>query len=183
MKEDLREPGRRWFLRATAAAAVGAVATPAKAAIRAPQRRSLALHHLHTGETFHGVYWADGRYLPSALRRIDWFLRDFRTDEVHPIDPRLLDVLAAMRAHLGARQPFHVISGYRSPATNAMLESTTDGVAHNSLHLQGMAIDIRAADRHLSAVRKVALHLRAGGVGYYPRSDFVHVDVGRVRHW
>ena len=99
------------------------------------------------------------------------------------MDPRLLDLLVELRARLRTTAPFHVISGYRSPATNAMLAATTEGVASNSLHMDGMAIDIRVPNRPLRQLHQVALNLEAGGVGYYPRSDFVHVDTGRVRRW
>src|SRR6185437_3289416 len=129
------------------------------------------------------VYWEDGRYVPEAMRHINWLLRDFRADLVHPIDPHLLDLLADLHGRLQTREPFQVISGYRSPQTNAMLASLGDGVAQNSLHLDGKAIDIRVPGRHLRYVRAAALSLRRGGVGYYPHSDFVHVDTGRVRTW
>jgi len=174
--------GRRGVL-AGAAAAVALAAVPALAAPRPPSRRALSLAHLHTGEKLDLIYWADGRYQPGALRRIEWLLRDFRTDEVHPIDPRLLDLLAAVRQRLRTRAPIQVISAYRSPLTNAMLASLSESVAPNSLHMAGRAIDVRLPGRPLWAVRQVATALRAGGVGYYPRSQFVHLDVGSVRHW
>jgi uncharacterized protein YcbK (DUF882 family) len=176
--------GRRRFLGVAGAALVGGFAYPAEAArrlIAAP--RALAFQNLHTGETLKTVYYAEGQYLPEAIRHIDWLLRDFRTEQVHAIDPRLLDLLADLHNRLDTREPFHVISGYRSPKTNAMLASLGDGVAQNSLHMQGMAIDIRVPGRGLNHVRAAALMLRRGGVGYYPRSDFVHVDTGRVRTW
>ena len=127
--------------------------------------------------------WADGAYVPEALAAIDHLLRDFRNGEVHAIEPRLLDLLSVLHAKLETVAPFDVISGYRSPATNAMLHAEHAGVAAKSLHMQGMAIDIRVADRALDALHATALGLRAGGVGYYPQADFVHVDVGRVRRW
>ncbi len=177
--------GRRQFLVAAAAAVSmsAGFAAPAAAAPRMPQRRSLDLGHLHTGEKLDIVYWADGRYQPGALRRINWLLRDFRTDEVHPIDPRLLDLVAALHQHLQMREPFLVVSAYRSPATNAMLASMSEGVATNSLHMQGRAIDIRIPGRSLKAARRAAIALRGGGVGSYPHSNFIHVDVGAVRRW
>ncbi len=175
--------GRRRFLGIAGAALVGGLAFPAEAARRLLTPRVLAFQNLHTGERLSTVYYAEGRYLPEAMRHIDWLLRDFRTDQVHVIDPQLLDLLADLHGHLETREPFHVISGYRSPQTNAMLASLGDGVAQNSLHLQGMAIDIRVPGRGLRHVRAAALALRRGGVGYYPRSDFVHVDTGRVRTW
>ena len=176
--------GRRQFIAATVvAAAAGMIAAPALAGPRMPSRRALSFAHLHTGERLDLVYWADGRYQPGALGRINWLLRDFRTDEVHPIDPRLLDLLAALRRRLRLRTPIEVISAYRSPVTNALLASFSEGVATNSLHMQGRAIDVRLPGRPLWAVGRAALALRAGGVGYYPRSQFVHLDVGAVRHW
>ena len=147
------------------------------------QPRSLAFQNLHTGEKLKTVYWADGGYVPEALHHINWLLRDFRTDDVHPMDPRLLDLLADMHVRLRTAEPFQVISGYRSPQTNAMLAATTDGVAQNSMHLQGKAIDIRVPGRRLQHVRAAATSLQRGGVGFYPRSDFIHVDTGPVRHW
>lgn len=182
--DHLRDGGRRRFLQAAAAAAVlGGFSAPAWAAPRVPHKRIVALHNLHTGENVSAVYWSEGRYQQDALRRINWLLRDHRTGDVHPIDPRLLDLLTSLRSHLNTREPVQVICGYRSPATNAMLEGTTEGVAHNSFHVHGKAIDIRVPGRRLAGVRQAAVKLRVGGVGYYPRSDFVHVDVGPVRHW
>ncbi len=147
------------------------------------RERALSFYNLHTGESLKTVYWAGDGYVPSSLGEINYILRDFRANEVKPIEVRLLDLLFAMRTRLETRQPFHVISGYRSPLTNALLHSRNEGVAPHSLHIEGKAIDIRVPGRELPALRRVALDLRRGGVGYYPRSDFVHVDVGRVRFW
>jgi uncharacterized protein YcbK (DUF882 family) len=174
---------RREVLGLAAALATGLVAAPAIAMPRGPGRRALAFHNLHTGEALNLVYWAEGAYLPDARQRIDYLLRDFRTDEVHPIDPRLLDLLAALRQRLRSSAPYLVISGYRSPETNRMLQAESEGVATNSLHLDGRAIDIRIPGRALASLHGAALALKAGGVGYYPKSDFVHVDVGPVRRW
>lgn len=180
-----RDCGRRMFLRAGAAALLGGLASPAIAAVTVPRPnfRALAFDNLHTGERLNVDYWVDGEYVPDALRAIDRVLRDFRTGDVHPIAPGLLDLLDVMRSKLDTRQPFQVISGYRSPATNAKLHEASAGVAANSLHMKGMAIDIRVPGRALKTVHATALQLRRGGVGYYPKSDFVHVDVGRVRIW
>ena len=145
--------------------------------------KTLAFYNLHTGEFERAAYWVDGGYVPDALRRFDWLLRDYRTDEVREIDRGLLDLLSALSVTLDTREPWEMISGYRSPATNAKLAATTDGVARASLHVKGMAIDIRLPGRSLEALRDSARSLRRGGVGYYPRSSFVHVDVGRVRSW
>lgn len=175
---------RRHALTLLAGAATALIAAPAIATPRfAPDRRSLAFHNLHTGESLDLVYWSGGTYQPDALGQIDHVLRDFRTGDVHPIDPRLLDLLVRVNQQLDSTGPFQVISGYRSPATNAMLRRESEGVAKSSLHMQGQAIDVRVPDRALASLRRVAMDLRSGGVGYYPQSDFVHIDVGRVRYW
>jgi uncharacterized protein YcbK (DUF882 family) len=145
--------------------------------------RSLAFDCLHTGEKLAIDYWMNGAYEPDALATINHQLRDFRNNEVHVIEPKLLDLLNVLHRKLESGAPFQVISGYRSPATNAMLHAESHGVAAKSLHMQGMAIDIRLADRALGALHATARELRLGGVGYYPAPDFVHVDVGRVRYW
>ena len=145
--------------------------------------KSLIFYNTHTGETLKSVYWAEGRYLGGSLRAINHILRDPRNNEIHDIDIRLLDLLFSLRRELDTSQPFHVISGYRSPETNAFLRAHSSGVAENSLHLIGQAIDIRSPGRHLRSLQNAAIALRGGGVGYYPKSDFVHIDVGRVRYW
>ena len=147
------------------------------------RERALALYNIHTGERFQTVYWVEGRYIPEALQEINYILRDYRVNAVKPIDPRLLDLLYALRARLGARQPFHVVSGYRTPATNAMLRRHHRGVAKHSLHMRGKAVDIYLPGRSVATLRRVAMALRRGGVGYYPRSGFIHVDTGPVRYW
>lgn len=173
---------RRGFLKAGAALLAAGVSGRALATA-APGERTLAFYHTHTGEQLRTVYWAEGAYQPEGLQAIYRLLRDFRSGEVRAIDARLLDLLHRLSLSLNADQPFHVISGYRSPATNAMLRKNSDGVAKRSLHMQGLAIDIRLPGRELADLRRAALALRGGGVGYYPDSDFVHVDVGRVRSW
>ena len=149
----------------------------------ARQERSLAFYNTHTGEQLKTAYWVQGNYISDSLGAIDHILRDHRTNEVLNIDTRLLDLLFALRNELDTTQPFHIISGYRSPQTNAFLHAHSSGVAENSLHLVGKAIDIRTPGRSLSALRNAAVTLKGGGVGYYPKSAFVHVDVGRVRYW
>jgi len=180
------EIGRRRFLMLGAAALVSATALPleeAEAAARTLPPRRLSFLNLHTGERLSAEYWSKGRYQKDALRAIDKVLRDHRTGALHPIDPRLLDLVHALHAKLGRRDPLHVISGYRSPETNAMLHETTDGVANLSYHMRGMAIDIRMPGVDTRRIYRAALSLRRGGVGYYRRSNFVHVDVGPVRTW
>jgi uncharacterized protein YcbK (DUF882 family) len=154
---------------------------PAAALSRAARR--LRFHSIHTGESLNAVYWADGRYLPGSLAEINYHLRDFRDGTVRAIDPELLDLLHRLRTHMDYDGSFHVISGYRSPKTNAMLAARSNQVAKNSYHVHGMAIDLRLSGRPLPALREAALELAGGGVGYYPKSDFVHVDIGPVRAW
>jgi uncharacterized protein YcbK (DUF882 family) len=176
--------GRRDVLKLVGGAALGGLALPRRALAGVlPEARRLRFDNLHTGETLDAVYWEKGAYVPDALGAINVVLRDFRTGDVHPIAPHLLDLLTALRTAAETGKPFQVISGYRSPKTNALLASESSGVAHSSLHMQGMAIDIRLSDVSLDRLHRAALGLQLGGVGYYPQSDFVHVDVGRVRRW
>jgi uncharacterized protein YcbK (DUF882 family) len=173
---------RRAFLTALSTA-VPLLATPRWVFASPEATRELRFTHTHTGERLAVEYFSGGTYLPDGLATINHFLRDFRTTEVHAIDPGLLDLLHGLTGLTGSRQPFQVISGYRSPATNEMLRHRSEGVAAGSLHMKGQAIDIRLADVPLAKLRKAALAVRRGGVGYYPASDFVHVDTGRVRTW
>lgn len=145
--------------------------------------RALAIDNVHTGERIRTVYFEKGQYIPGALQEINYFFRDFRANEVKPIDPRLLDFLHTIHETLDSPRPFNLISGYRTPATNAMLAARSEGVARHSMHIEGRAADINVPDRELSILQRVALALQFGGVGYYPQSDFVHVDTGRIRHW
>jgi uncharacterized protein YcbK (DUF882 family) len=156
---------------------------PARAAVAQGAARKLAFHSLHTGEKLAATYWENGRYLADGLREIDHVLRDFRTGDVHPIDPALLDLLYRLRLVMDYEGATSVISGYRCPATNAMLAARSKRVAKNSYHVLGMAIDLRLPGRQLATVRDSAKALASGGVGYYPNSDFVHVDTGPVRAW
>ena len=174
---------RRRFLVGAGAALVACPFSSALAEIAPQGARALAFDNLHTGERLKIEYWADGDYIPDALHTVNHFLRDFRNGEVHVIEPKLLDLLTIINGRLETNSPFEVISGYRSPATNAMLHAEHPGVAARSLHMQGMAIDVRLADRDLQSLHRKAVSLRAGGVGYYPSLDFVHVDVGRIRYW
>jgi uncharacterized protein YcbK (DUF882 family) len=174
---------RRAFIRAGTGFLLAGLASPAFAAVKRVPIRSVAFHHLHTGEQLKVDYWVNGRYQRDALRAVNHVLRDYRTDQLHPIEPALLDLLDALRHRLGTSAPFEVISGYRSPETNELLREEGAGVAKASYHLQGKAIDIRMPGRPLRSLKRAALAMRRGGVGYYPHSDFVHVDVGPVRHW
>jgi uncharacterized protein YcbK (DUF882 family) len=145
--------------------------------------RKVSLRNLHTDESLDTVYYENGQYLPDAMQDVKRVLRDFRNGQQHEIEPGLVDLLDTIRARTGTSQPFHVISGYRSPQTNAMLHEESSGVAAHSLHMEGEAIDIRLADVALDHLRNAAFSLQRGGVGYYQDSNFVHVDVGDVRHW
>lgn len=142
-----------------------------------------ALYNLHTGDSFNEVFYAEGRYMPDALAEAMRVLRDWRNGEEHPMDPRLFDTLHEINARLDTTSPFQVISGYRSPATNAMLHARSSGVAEHSQHVLGKACDVRVEGVALRHLRNAALDVGAGGVGYYPVSNFVHVDVARVRQW
>jgi uncharacterized protein YcbK (DUF882 family) len=153
------------------------------AASTKPSVRKLAFDNLHTGETLDVAYWENGAYVPQALDAVKHVLRDHRNNEEHEIHPALLDLLTALSHRMETGPRYEVISGYRSPSTNALLHARSSEVAQGSLHMYGEAIDIRMAGRDVSYIRDAALSLDMGGVGYYPTSDFVHVDVGRVREW
>ncbi len=182
---------RRYFIGGLAAVAgLSVIPKPLLAAI--PKQhigplikpaRFLAFDNLHTGETTKLIYWEKGRYIKGALSEINYILRDHRTNDVARIDTALLDQLFILHNKLGSRAPFQVISGYRSPKSNAMMHEHSKGVAKKSMHVQGKAIDIRLQDAQLINVRNAALAMNCGGVGYYPESQFVHVDTGKVRHW
>lgn len=174
---------RRRLLRLGLAGLCATAALPARGALVTAAPRRLAFDNLHTGERVSLVYWEDGGYVPDALAEIDRLLRDFRTGETIPMDRGLYDLLYTLRGGLGAGAPFQVISGYRSPRTNSALAQKGRGVARGSLHQYGQAIDIRIPGVRLGDLHKAARTLRLGGVGYYPRSNFVHIDTGRVRFW
>lgn len=172
---------RRLITGVLSLAGAAAMAPIAQAAAAAP--RSLSLLNLHTGERLKATYFEGGDYVPDALSAMNTLLRDYRTGDVHPIAPNLLDLVATLQQQLETDATVHVISGYRSPKTNAALHERSSGVATHSLHMQGEAMDIRIPGVDLAHLRNAALGLQRGGVGYYPASDFVHVDVGRVRRW
>ena len=172
--------GRRAFLRRSGAVVLAAA--PVAAWARTSECRSLSFVHTHTGEILDCTYYQGG-YAPTQLARVNHFLRDFRTGEVHRIDPGVLDILFGLRTRTGCDEPFHVISGYRSPRTNAMLRRRSAGVAAHSLHMRGQAVDVRLPGVPTKRLQELALTLQRGGVGYYPKSDFVHLDTGRVRFW
>jgi len=177
-------PTRRYFL-AKAGGLCGTAAVslvmPAMAAV--PERRSLSFVHTHTSEALRADYFSAGCYDADCLSQVNHLLRDFRTGDVHIIDPSLLDVLFDLQTLAGHEGPFEVISGYRSPATNDMLRRTSEGVAPHSLHLEGRAIDVRLRGFPTRILAEHARALQRGGVGFYASSDFVHVDTGRIRYW
>ncbi len=148
-----------------------------------PEQRQLSFYHTHTQRNLHVIYAVDGKYVDSALEEINAFLADFRNGEQLVIDPALLDLIYDVRESLGGSGAYEVISAYRSPATNEMLRSKSSGVAKNSQHLLGSAIDVRLRGVSTVALRDAAISLQRGGVGYYQSSDFVHIDTGRVRRW
>ncbi len=180
---------RRRFLGLGGVCALGllapavAAAKPLTASRLAAEPRRLAFHNLHTEERLDTIFWANGRLVPQALAEINHLLRDHRTNAVRAMDPKLLVLLHALKHKAGARQPFQIISGYRSPQTNAALRAHSSGVASKSLHMSGQAIDIALPGCSLSRLRELALALKGGGVGYYPRPGFIHLDTGPVRHW
>lgn len=149
----------------------------------ADAKRTLALFNTHTNESVSVCYYDSNGYREEALDQINHILRDYRTDEIQTIDTRLLDQLFTIKSRIHPRTPFHIISGYRSPATNDMLRKVSSGVARSSLHTKGRAIDIRLPGYGTHRLRKLCVNLKAGGVGYYPKSDFVHLDTGVVRTW
>jgi uncharacterized protein YcbK (DUF882 family) len=172
----------KWGALAGAAAGLGPRAARAMPVPEGPER-ALAFYNTHTGESLKAVYWARGAYLPDGLAAISHILRDHRSGEARAMDVRLLELLHTIAAKLETRDPFHIISGYRSPATNAMLRERSVGVARHSMHMEGKAVDIRVPGHDVFGLRRLAAALHEGGVGCYPKSDFVHVDVGRVRFW
>jgi uncharacterized protein YcbK (DUF882 family) len=176
---------RRRFVTGTAAALAASMATPiiTRPAYAAVQARRLSFYHTHTGAKLTIDYHDGHAYIPDSLGEINQYLSDFRTGESHPIDPNLLDILHHLKKASNSNGVFEVISGYRSPATNAKLRNKSTGVAKRSLHMQGKAIDIRLAGCDTHELHKACRSLARGGVGYYRKSDFIHVDTGRVRSW
>ncbi len=163
--------------------AVPGQAPTAQLPLQSSNARALAFVNTHTNERFNDAYWRAGSYVPDALAAINTVMRDHRTGEVYAMDPNLLDLLHRLHGLVEASAPFQIISGYRSPATNAALTERSSGVATGSLHMQGKAIDIRIPGIALTHLRDTAIGMQAGGVGYYEESNFIHVDTGRVRRW
>lgn len=175
---------RRWLLRGAAGllcTAIGAGTALAEATAGAP--RALRIRRLETEETFEGVYWQDGRYDREALKQLDWLLRDPWRVEATPMDPRLFDVMFAVAEELEATEGFEVISGYRSPETNDARARESRRVSRASLHMSGMAADVRLVGRESLGLARAAAELQIGGVGLYRRDGFVHLDCGPARRW
>lgn len=187
-------PNRRKFLGMGAIATLGALVLPAftndvmAAAFQAGtvsggSTRRVSFRNTHTNETFTGVYRIGNKYLPDAFDRINHVLRDHRTGEVFPIDPRVMDIIYSVHQMTDVAAPYDVLSGYRCPKSNAGLRKNSGGVAKNSLHMTGQAIDLRLPNYSTTRLRDLAKSLKAGGVGYYRSSNFVHMDSGGVRYW
>jgi uncharacterized protein YcbK (DUF882 family) len=177
---------RRGLLAAFAATAVVAAPTCSNAFsfLRgAGDVRRISMYSGRTGETMNSIYWIEGEYIPEALNEISYFMRDWRSDEVKNIDPRTIDIAAAAHRLLDLDEPYMLLSGYRTKKTNAMLRSSSRGVARNSLHIQAQAADLRLRSRSVSQIFRAAMACDAGGVGKYSRSNFVHMDCGPVRTW
>ena len=158
--------------------------TPAPARpFYSPAYKMLSFEHTHTGDKLKLTYFERGSYIKDALQEINYLLRDYHTDDIHPIDTALLDQLFDLKQTLGVNKPFHIVSGYRSPFTNAQLRKHSHGVAEHSFHMQGRAIDIRVEGVQTKTIRNAALAMARGGVGYYPHNNFVHLDTGEFRTW
>lgn len=190
-QDKIKNISRREVMKAgltslVAAPIFGAMSAPVSAARFAMPDEgafNIAFYNVHTGESFNGVYRVGSKYMPDAFEKINHVLRDFRTNEVFPIDPRTIDILYTLHNRSGVNSTLEILSGYRCPRTNEMLRRTSTGVARNSFHLTGQAIDIRLPGYSTYKLHKIAQNIRAGGVGYYRKSNFVHVDTGKVRFW
>ena len=173
---------RRSLLKSVLGGAIASLMLPLRRTDAADERR-LKFLHTHTGEQLDVAYKRNDEYVPEALSEINAFLFDFRTGASTDMDPQLLDLIYDLREALGSKGTYEVISAYRSSKTNEMLRGRSGGVAKNSLHLQGKAIDVRLTDVELMKLRDTAIAMQRGGVGYYASSNFVHIDTGRVRRW
>ncbi len=176
---------RRAFLKSSLILAAPTLSIPAlaKTAQAAPGERTLRLYNTHTGEKLNTVFWAEGAFIPDAMKDINKVLRDHRNNKVAEMDPELMLLLTAVNEKMGNSKELHIISGYRSPESNAKLHSASGGVAKRSLHMEAKAIDIRIPGKDLKMLQRAALSVKGGGVGYYPDSQFVHMDTGRLRSW
>ncbi len=176
---------RRAFLKSSLLLATPTLSIPAfaKTAQAVPGERTLRLYNTHTGEKLSTTFWAEGEFIPDAMKDINKVLRDHRNNKVAEMDPELMLLLSQLNGKLDNNKELHIISGYRSPESNAKLRSASGGVAKHSLHMEAKAIDIRLPGQDLRMLQKAAMSLKGGGVGYYADSQFVHMDTGRVRYW
>ena len=174
---------RREILRYLTAASAILLMPAALANLPKEAPRQLSLYNLHTEEKLKTTYWEQGKYLQDGLAEINYLLRDHRSGEHTDMDPQLLNLMFLLQQKAQSKQAFHIISGYRSPASNEMLRKSSTGVAQKSLHTLGMAVDLRLPGIKLEELRDMASNLQGGGVGFYPDSDFIHIDTGRVRQW
>lgn len=177
---------RRALLGAFAATTVAAAPTFSNAAgfLRGGgDIRRIRMYSGRTGERIDMIYWIEGKYIKDAVKEVNYFMRDWRTDGVKSMDLRTVDIMAAAHNLMDANEPYMLLSGYRSPKTNAMLRSRSRGVAKNSLHMKGQAADLRLSSRSVNQMAKAAIACRGGGVGSYSGSNFVHMDCGVVRNW
>ena len=183
--DEIRSTRRSFIKLAVLCGLASSTPRPILGAIRGDfsQERSLSLYNPNTKESLDTVYWSNGDYMKEALAGINHLMRDRLTGEIKPIDTRLLDLLYVLKKKFNTQKPFHILSGYRSPKTNARLRKRGKGAVRNSFHLQGKAADIRLPGQRLSSLRGAAVNLKGGGVGYYPGFKFVHVDVGPTRYW
>jgi uncharacterized protein YcbK (DUF882 family) len=184
--DDTNILARRRFLKGLACGSLMAMGSPkiVQAAFSGfTAHKTLALEHQHTGDTLKLTYYEHGRYIHDALKAANYFLRDYHNNAVHSVDPALLDQLYDVKLLLGVNKPFHIVSGYRSPQTNASLRRHSLGVARQSLHMEGRAVDIRMEGVSAKTIKNAAMSLQRGGVGFYPNSNFVHLDTGDIRTW
>ena len=175
---------RRSFLTSLVGTALTLAAPDVLASSAIPARdRELSFYNIHTGEKLSATFWSHGNYLDDGIEQISWLFRDHRAGSAYPIDTKLLDLLHQLQSTVERQGEFHVISGYRSPATNDMLRKSGSGVAKKSYHMLGRAVDVRLSGFDTLKLYKAARLLRSGGAGYYASSNFVHLDTGRVRYW
>ena len=176
---------RRFFLQKSTQIALGLtiVSAPSLSWAKIMGKRTLSFYHTHTQQTLDVTYAWGKMYSPKALRQINYFLRDYKTGKTHPIDPKLLDILWTIQGEMGRKGVYEVISGFRSPQTNRQLRNHSRGVAGHSLHMKGRAIDVRYSGIETDQIQQCAVEMKSGGVGYYAKSDFVHLDTGSYRTW
>jgi uncharacterized protein YcbK (DUF882 family) len=184
-KDSQYNPSRRSFLLKSTQIilGLGVVSVPTISCAKVLEKRSLSFFHTRAQQELTITYASGKTYDPKALTRINRFLRDYQTGQIHVIDPKLLDILWALQGEMGRKGVYEVISGYRSPKTNKGLRRSYSGVANRSLHMKGQAIDIRYSGGNIAQIHECAVALASGGVGYYPKAGFVHLDSGQYRTW